>query len=824
MCDRYSGVAIEETDLSGGAVDEQADGTATSAGVRYSDADFRLQLNSPLFHRDPGMATAGQASLIRQLTWEHVVRPTAPQELTDAGENATVVAGLSPVGCERISPFHASVEPPPSQAPVDEPSPRFKLPTLTSLSTPQSTHVAAAPPVDVSPAEPPTSVADQELPPVDAPVEHSDAVDWAALSVITEAAPPAAPYVQPGIGSLLAALEQMDAAEADHVPMAEVEEYVVPAHGIRDLERLDARSAELLGQLDVLDPGDPAVGNKPSVAQPEPTPSRPTSSAYHRVTSASAEQAAAQGTQPVPRSGVEAELNRLAFLPDREDEVGPVKVPSIASSQQSAPAGAVVALSQHEMYAPRQAPIVHSRSGYADLANNTFTPQPRKRKRGVLRRGFGVLIALALVGGGLFAAKYYLLDKQWEGAAKELAADVETARNLFFDHAVTVTVLPADDYATKIATLALVDNEAGTEALAGEWRSLGLLSGALDLRSIGIAATPDSPAYYDPGNETIYVLEGLEPALYRFAMHRALTVALLDQHYGWGGRARGASQSVAHGTRALFDADALATATALTDDAARTEVFKQVLGLYARVESSPSPFAAAVTGRLGVALMPYLQSLPITGRDGVLKDRTISDGQALDIRRLVPGGNEVSSESARGMLFWYHVLAARIDTDSAWLASMAWRDDDMSAVSGISGMCVLATIRVDLASLDSAARAFQAWAAAAPAEARTTVTPSATATDGQISISACDPGVAVPTNDGRARLTLGGAPLRAEQFRLLVAQQPTLPVAQLACAVFGGDDVVVADDRGVIDATNVWPAPAAHPAADPNRLGCVPTA
>ena len=109
-------------------------------------------------------------------------------------------------------------------------------------------------------------------------------------------------------------------------------------------------------------------------------------------------------------------------------------------------------------------------------------------------------------------------------------------------------------------------------------------------------------------------------------------------------------------------------------------------------------------------------------------------------------------------------------------------------------------------------------------EARTTVTPSATATDGQISISACDPGVAVPTNDGRPRLTLGGAPLRAEQFRLLVAQQPTLPPGQLACAVFGGDDVGTSDDRSVIDVTNVWPAPAAHPAADPNRLGCVPIA
>ena len=92
----------------------------------------------------------------------------------------------------------------------------------------------------------------------------------------------------------------------------------------------------------------------------------------------------------------------------------------------------------------------------------------------------------------------------------------------------------------------------------------------------------------------------------------------------------------------------------------------------------------------------------------------------------------------------------------------------------------------------------------------------------QLIINACDPGPGVPTNGGTAHLGLGGAPLRAEQFRLLLDGQPTLPRSQAACAVYGDDSVSMADERSVIEDENGWPAPASHPLADPNRLGCVP--
>lgn len=893
-------VAIEETDIPDGAVGDQATREDTEGSPRFRADDFRLRLDSPLFHRDPGMAAAAQAPQLRELTWEHVVRPTS-QQVVD-GETVThrdlyddaagpapspveLLPGLKPVQLSPVPSIEAlleqsrtsreqpivateqatvAAEQPAVEAgtfPSDHRAQRFDepdgyhpradhsgplhrpLPSLSSFATPSG----EVPTVEGASGPSSTSAALEQY--RDEAETDDEAADWAALNVLSEGKPEVTPYVQPRIDSLLAALEQMDAAEAEHVAAAELtppieEPVVVPAHGVPDLDRMDARHDELLEHLERLDRGGqeaPAVTAPAPVSAPVPTVAPVNSaviSGVHPMQPITGGQRAVTGGQPVvPQSAVEAELNRLAFLPDQEDTVGPVEVPAIAySAQPVAPVGAAPALSQHEMYSARQsAPVVHSRTSFLDLAGNGYAPPPpRKRKRHVFRTMVTLVLLLAIVGGGLFAAKYYLLDKRWEGPVKDLASAVEQQRQLTFDHAVAVTTLPANDYATKIATLALGVTAENTEALSAQWRALGLLSGPLDLRAIGLNAMPDSPAFYDPGSETIYVVEGLDvevagqrPALYDFAMQRALTLALLDQTYGWGARVKGASPSVASGTRALYDADALATADALTSATARPLVYSQILEMYSKygIPTSPSPYASVVAGRLGVALVPYLQSVPLINRPAVLKDRLITDGQALDIRRLVPGGNDATGVAARGMLFWYHVLAPRVGTDTAWTAALAWRGDDMTTtVNSVGAACLVANLTVDRASLESVTRAFQQWASTAPAANATVVSSADLGTDGQVTVSACDPGTA-PAAATTGHASLGGAPLRAEQFRLLLlAAEPTLPVAQAACAVFGSDDITLADDRGVIDAVVGWQAPVNHPAPDPNRIGCAPAA
>jgi len=535
------------------------------------------------------------------------------------------------------------------------------------------------------------------------------------------------------------------------------------------------------------------------------------------------------------RSSVEAELNRLAFLPDQDEHVGPVVVPIIAPTEQHQ-VMAVPVLSQHEMYSPRATPAIIAKRNAFESALEA-TNMPRRAKKGIVRRFFSLVVLMGLLGGGLYAAKYYLLDPMWDTDVKVLVEQVEAARNLEFDHAVEVTELLGDDYAMRIAKYSLGTNSSNEEVVAGEWRALGLVSGVLDMRLVGLQALPETPAFYDAGSEKIYVVSGLPPETYRFAMYRALTAALLDQEFGWGGRIDDASPTVIRGTRALFEADALATASSIVTPTERALVREQLGVIVATFGGLPTPtvFGTTEAGRLGVSLRAFVESIPIAERGPIFDDATINDYQALDLRRLVSGvtdgvieqqqvlRTEVVPDGSRsqGMLFWYHALASRLDAATAWNTALAIQLDDVVVTAGATGSCVAALLTVNPASLDAVNAVFTAWAAAAPVESATTVVPTLLDGIARVGISACDPGVAVLTNSQPAVLSLGGAPLRSEQYRLLLITQPTLTKAQAACAVYGGDNVSLEDDRLVGDTIEPWLRPAAHPAPDATRADCV---
>lgn len=529
----------------------------------------------------------------------------------------------------------------------------------------------------------------------------------------------------------------------------------------------------------------------------------------------------------VDESRVAAELDRLAYVPDPvQPQVLPalVVVPEIAVSD--GPVSAIPAnlsLARHEVYAARaSATTAAPRRSFIELAAEAAAPMRARPKRHPFRRFVVALLLLGMVAGGLYAVKFYILDTRWSAEVEPLAKEVEAARGLEFDQAVDVSTLPADDYAVELARFSLGLTDETIEQAGGEWRALGLLSGTTDVEAIGMAALADSPAFYDPASKTISVVEDLPEELMTFAMHRALTMALLDQHFGWGDRVGEGSPAVARGTRALYDADALATATSMVDDTERTDITEQLFQMYADydIPVSPSPFASTVSGRLGVALWPYFRDLPTSERDTIETDATLTDGQVLDLRRLVAGTPETGAANSRGMLFWYHVLAARVDDDLAWRAALTWLGDDVSTVTGGAGVCVTAVFQADPATASIADAAFQQWAAAAPAQAPATVVSSATPTTHQVTVNACDPGPTVATNDGGPRLSLGGAPLRSEQFRTLLDQQPALGEPVAACAVYGADSVSIADERGIIDGLEGWTALAAHPAPDPLANGC----
>lgn len=522
-------------------------------------------------------------------------------------------------------------------------------------------------------------------------------------------------------------------------------------------------------------------------------------------------------TPPGGQSRVQAELDRLAFLPDQEEPEGPVDIPVIAHSQ---PFDAMVVpvLSQHEMYNPRPVLVPAGRRNVFEAAFEP-TSARRRAKKGGFKRLISLSIVLVVLAAGLYAAKFYLLDPKWDEAVKELANEVEVARGLNFDHAVDVTTLTADEYATRVARYALGVNESNEAQVAAELRALGLMTGPLDLRAIGLAALPETPAFYDVREEKIFIVDGLPQETYRFAMFRALAAALVDQEYGWGSQIDGEPPAVVRGTSALYEADAIATASGMLNATDRALVIEQRGGLSASygVLATPSHFGSAVAGRLGLALRGFVEAVPIANRGDVLKGAKITDGQALDLRRLVSGVAE-NTDGARsqGMLFWYHVLAARMDPAAAWNAALAIALDDVDVAAEATSYCVTATLTVAPTAFEGVNAAFQAWAILAPVESATTVVSSLVDGVARLEIKACDPGIAIATNHGVAPLATGGAPLRSEQFRLLLAAQPTLTWAQAACAVYGADSVSMADERSVVDPIEGWLAPASHPAPDPS--------
>jgi hypothetical protein len=527
----------------------------------------------------------------------------------------------------------------------------------------------------------------------------------------------------------------------------------------------------------------------------------------------------------VAMSAVEAELNRLAYLPDQEEDLGPVEVPEIVYSdvRSAEPVPAAPVLSNADLYSPRQS-AAPARHAYTDMVEKA-APLPRRRKRHVLRKIVTFVVLAGMVAGGLFAVKYFVLDKvKWADDIAPLAADVETARALKFDHDVPVTEIPGVEYATKLTETVHGITEENRSAVETRWRSLGLLTGAFDTQAIGLGAMIDSPAFYDGAADAIYVVKGLDPEVRTFALHRALTMALLDQRFGWSDRIATASPAVAVGTRALYDGDALAVAQSLLTDADRAAVADQLYALVGDygVSNFPSPFGSYSAGRLGLALWPYFDAQAPQQRDLLETDAAVTDGQVLDLRRLISNRAESAGEQAQGMLFWYHVLAARLDDDLAWNAALGWQGDDVSA-SASGSACVTGTIRVDDAHAAVAVSAFDAWAAAAPAESTTAASnvPGQAGAPTVITVTACDPGEAVVTNDSAPRLSLGGAPLRVEQYRILIDGQPTVTPRQAACAVYAGSDVVTNDDeRAVVDPVDGWLRPSSHPTPDPRSAAC----
>jgi hypothetical protein len=463
-------------------------------------------------------------------------------------------------------------------------------------------------------------------------------------------------------------------------------------------------------------------------------------------------------------SATRAEVNRLGSIPDAfdDDDDTPIELPPIT------PSGPVVASPQatyspvlaETLYIPLPSrpatTMVAAITGEPGRKNKKKAKVGRKQKRHLFRTFMTLVLLFGLLAGGAFAAKKYLLKElTWSSEVKPLADEVAATRGLEFKAAVEVTPLPVADYAARLAA-STIDM---TPETAPTWRALGLLNGELDLAAVGRQAMNDSPAFYDPATKAILVSQDLQlqTHLYKFAIHRALTVALLDQQYGWSGRAATATPAAAFAIRATIDGDALAVANTLATSDGSDLLGSELVGFVQSHETavSPSQYAAAVAGRMGVATRPKIASLTSTSPAlETLEKETPASDDVFDAGR--SPAIVASPPGTQGMMFWYYVLASRIDDAQAWSAATHWLGDSLTTSTDATNQCV----DVKIAAADANGQAvllgaFGAWAAVAPAESTTTVAPME---GNQIAIRACDPGAAITAAlPARVPVAFGGA-------------------------------------------------------------------
>lgn len=115
-----------------------------------------------------------------------------------------------------------------------------------------------------------------------------------------------------------------------------------------------------------------------------------------------------------------------------------------------------------------------------------------------------------------------------------------------------------------------------------------------------------------------------------------------------------------------------------------------------------------------------------------------------------------AGSSARGMVYWYYVLAGRIDPAAAWDAAVRWQGDGTVLARTGNQQCVDATVVTkDAADQQVLLAALTQWADAGPAAAEAAVS---AMNDTAISVHSCDPGTNAETYTNNTIPLFGNAP------------------------------------------------------------------
>ncbi len=728
--------------------------------------DFKLRLGSreETSAQLSGRAT-GELVQLQPIDWDALVAPPAdePRSYQTDGDLQSIIVELANQIAGPDTSSHPVVHVTAS-ATFETSRPAAPAAAMAPVTAPPA-------PTETPAAEPPVLAAAPVLQPV-APLVPK----LAPLPTIARPTVEAAPSAVAGAAPHAAATDAGAATSVDEVTTAaEAADLAQPADVAQPAEAAgpidDTRSADDAGSL-VVETADvdaelaaaaaaaiAAHAARTAAAEPPAAPVAPAAPAAAEVPAAPAPAPALPTPEPPAPVAVAAEPPAAPVTPPpapavqmvtAEAAMAATAAPAPVAPAPAAAAAAPVAplsLARIERKPNAERPTkpvdFHALLGQAGLQQPAVR---RRKKRHPFRVLFKLIVLLGIVGAGLYFGKIYVLDKRWDAELKPFAEAVSTERELEWKHAVKMETLPADEYATKLATSWLGITEIELDTTTAEWRAMGLAEGRIEPGSIGSGAMSSRPVFYDPVDAKLYELEDVPDELRELSLDRALTMALLDQHYGWSADLAELEPAERTAVRALFDGDSLSTAMAIVDpgDADSAELVEQmseIVADHAEDAVGAPRYAVDLVGAAGGTPKLFDAADGLGGRDELLRSEPRTDAAIIDAARGLdyrPDDLGGDITETRGLLYWYYVLAGRLTPAESWDAALGWDGDKVVVSETANGVCVEATI----ATVDEAGRlrlldALQRWAAAGPLEAGTTVTEIGTE---QLSVFSCDPG------------------------------------------------------------------------------------
>ncbi len=383
------------------------------------------------------------------------------------------------------------------------------------------------------------------------------------------------------------------------------------------------------------------------------------------------------------------------------------------------------------------------------------------------------LVIVAVFGVGVVAAVTKAVDAgpdhpdAWDPRVEALAAFVEQARDLDFDHPVHVDFLSPAEYSEAATTGddGLDDEDrADLDRYAGELRAMGVASGELDLFAVyNQVVDAGTLAFYDPIDQRVRVRGTAMTVGLEVTIVHELTHALQDQHFEVERLYDDdLDSSASTALRGLIEGDATRIEEAYTREeltpAEQAEYDEEYAGELEASEAGTGDVPDFVSATFAA---PYLLGQPLVvllanqGGNGALddafRDPPTTEEHLFDPASFLAeeGGDELDleldddiepfDEGPFGSPAWYLVLAERIDPKVALDAALGWAGDRYAASEQDGRTCITAAFAGDTSDDEAAmAAALEEWAAAGPGGEALAIE-----VDGHPGFVACDPGTDV---------------------------------------------------------------------------------